>query len=799
MGQFLSKNSQKTTIINFMLVTLLLLVGSVTAQSDYTPIFKPELNVPRTSGEIKVDGFLNDSGWQGAAEANHFHESNPGDNIKPMVETRAFITYDDDYFYLSAICYDDPSEIRATLCKRDRMGGDNIGFFFDTYGDAAWAFIININPFGVPYDAIWSDGYGEDGMFDLVFESAGQITDSGYQVELAIPFSSLRFPNKDVQTWRMQFWRHHFRDTHYNFTWAARDRNESNWVRNWGTLTGIKNVKPGKGIEIIPAWTGSMAGALDIDADSNLIFENDDAHGEPSLSAKYAISSNITLDATINPDFSNVESDQFQINVNSPTALSYPEKRPFFQEGSDLYRTRLNLVYTRSINEPDFAAKLTARLGRTSVSFLSAHDLHTPFIIPFEETSSGSTLGGKSFSNIFRIRRTLGSGSQVGLLVTDRRWKDGGSGTTYSTDATISFSRRLTLRTQFAGSYTVEPDDTSMTSGVNLDYMYTDSSLNVDDDKYTYTDSSAFMASYHDNYTSGYDGESFGGYAFSGKLSYNSRNFYISGSYSETGPTFRADNGYMPRNNRRDASIYASYNIRFDKGLLERINIDINPMRIWNTDGVKKDEAIFTSFYIPLRFHQTSFSYQNLVSNEYFGGIHHDNILNNHFEFNTSPSELISFGGAYDYGHQLAYGHNTIGRQTKVRGWVDLSLFDRLFIENWVTHLKSYDMADNSELFKFYIYGSRISFQYNRKLSFRLFSQYNDYSKTWDFDPLITYQITPFSLFYVGSTYYVQKYGGLNADGTRLVDTSNPLVTAHEHYKLDSRQFFMKFQYLFQL
>ncbi len=770
---FLSKCTLKAAFINFLPLMVLLAVSSATAQSEFTPIFHPELKVSRAAGEIKVDGFLNDAGWQGAAVADHFHETQPGDNIKPMVETRAFITYDDNYFYLSAICYDNPSEIRTTLRQRDHMGGDNIGFFFDTYGDAAWAFIINVNPFGVPYDALWSDGYGEDGMFDLVFESAGQITDSGYQVEMAIPFSSLRFPNKEEQTWKMQFWRHHFRDTHYNFTWAARDRNESNWVNNWGTLTGIKNVTPGKGIEIIPAWTGSLAGALNIDADSNLIFENDDAYGEMSLSGKYAISSNITLDATINPDFSNVESDQFQIDVNSPTALSYPEKRPFFQEGSDLYRTRLNLVYTRSINEPDFAAKLTARLDRNSVSFLSAHDLHTPFIIPFEETSSGSILGGKSFSNILRIRRTLGPGSQVGLLLTDRRWVGGGNNSNYAADATLRFSRQVTLRTQAVGSYTKEPD--SWDYGDYLDGVY------FDDEKYTAI----------------YDGESFGGYAFSGNLSFNSRNFYISGSYEETGPTFRADNGWIPRNSRRSVDIYSSYQIRFDQGLVERISIELNPMRVWNTDGHKKDEALFTTINIPLRFYQTNFSFQNMISTEDFAGTYYGNIWNNHASFNTNPSELLAFGGSLSYGNQIAYGYRAIGRQTKLGGWVDLNLFDRLYVENWITHIKSYDTQTDSELFKFYVYGSRISFQYNRKLSFRLFSQYHDRYKTWDFDPLITYQITPFTLFYVGSTYYVQKYDNLNANGTRLVNTST--ITGHEHYKLDSRQFFMKLQYLFQL
>jgi hypothetical protein len=747
------------------------MVSSSTAQTEFTPIFHPELSVTCTNGEIKIDGYLNDPGWQGAAVASHFHETNPGDNIKPLAETKVFATYNEDYLYLSAICYDNPSEIRASMSERDRIYGDNIGFFFDTYGHAAWAYIINVNPFGIQYDALWSDGYGEDSMFDLVFESAGEITDSGYQVELAIPFSSLRFPNTEEQTWRIQFWRHHYRDTHYNITWAANDRNESNWVRTWGILTGIKNVTPGKGIEIIPAWTGSATGALHIRSDSTLYFNNYDPHGEPSLSGKYSISSNITIDAAINPDFSNVETDAFQIDVNSATALSYPEKRPFFQEGSDLYRTRMDLVYTRSINEPDFAAKMTARLGRTSISFLTAHDRRSPFIIPFEEFSSGLLLGGKSFSNILRVRRTFGSGSQVGMLITNRYWDGGGSGTTYSADATLRFSRRITFRAQAVGSYTNEPDNSNMTPGWDSFYFN------------------------NDKYTAAYDGESFGGHAVSGNLSYNSRNFYISGSVSETAPTFRADNGWIPRNNRREINIYSSYQIRFDRGLLERIEIQLNPLRVWNTDGRKKDEAVFTTFYIPLRFYQTNLTYQHLISAEEFRGKDFNNIWNNFVAINTSPSEIFAFGGSFSYGNQIAYGYEAMGRQTRINAWLDLNLFDRLYIENWLNHVKSRDLVTDMELFDGYIFGSRISLQYNRRLSIRLFSQYNDFSKTWVFDPLITYQITPFTLFYVGSTYSYQEYF-LNEGGTKLAAETEDYFG---HNKLDSRQFFMKLQYLFQL
>ncbi|MBU1700577.1 MAG: carbohydrate binding family 9 domain-containing protein [Candidatus Eisenbacteria bacterium] len=741
------------------------------AQSDYTPAFHPELKITRMTGEIKIDGFLEDSGWKGAAVADHFHEVEPGDNLRPPVETTVFATYNDDHLYLSAICYDNPAEIRATLSQRDHMGGDNIGFFIDTYHNATWAYTINVNPFGVQADALWSDGYGEDGMFDLVFESAGRITDSGYQVELDIPFSSLRFPNTEEQTWGIQFWRHHYRDTHYSITWAAQDRNESNWVRNWGSLTGINNVSPGKGIEIIPAWTGSMAGALGVDSDGDLKFKDNDPRGELSLSGKYSVSSNIIIDATVNPDFSNVESDAFQIDVNSATALSYPEKRPFFQEGSDLYRTRLSLVYTRSINEPDFAAKVTARAGKTSISFLSAHDLHSPFIVPFEETSSGLIIGGSSFSNILRVQRTLGSGTQVGAMITNRSWEGGGSGTTYSTDATFRFSRRVTLRAQAVGSQTVEPDNSGLTSGLE-GYLF-------DNGKHTAM----------------FDGESFGGYAGSGNLSYNSRNFYISGTYSETGPTFRADNGWMPRNNRRDASLYSSYHIRFDQGLLERISLELNPMRVWNTDGHKKDEAIFATVSMPLRFYQVQPSYQYMISTEEFAGHYFDDIWNHYVGFRASPSELLTFGGSCSYGNQIAYGYRAIGRQTKWGAWVDLNLFDRLYVENWIDHVKSYDTETDDELFNGYIYGSRISLQYDRRLSLRLFSQYNNFSDTWVFDPLITYQLTPFTLFYVGSTYNIQAYDNLDRHGDRFVAENEE---SFSHRKLDYRQFFMKVQYLFQ-
>ncbi|RKX26016.1 MAG: hypothetical protein DRP45_04560, partial [Candidatus Zixiibacteriota bacterium] len=200
-----------TWLLSFVLFAVI--AQAVQADDTFVPVYHPSMNVTKAAGDISIDGKLDDPGWQGAARADNFAEHNPGDQTKPPVETIAYITYDDGNLYVSFICYDDPSTIRASLCERGRLwNDDNVGFFLDTYGDAAWAYTLNVNPYGVQADAMWTPT-GQDGGFDLIWESAGMITDSGYQVEMAIPFAALRFPNKDIQTWRVDFWRNHPRES----------------------------------------------------------------------------------------------------------------------------------------------------------------------------------------------------------------------------------------------------------------------------------------------------------------------------------------------------------------------------------------------------------------------------------------------------------------------------------------------------------------------------------------------------------------------------------------------------------
>ncbi len=768
---------------------------TVPAQDEFTPVYQPSLHVERALGEIKIDGWLNDDGWRTAATTGHFVESNPGDQVKPPVETRAMMTYSDEYLYVAIVALADPQQVRASLCERDRTpGDDNLGVLIDTYGDAAWAYLFFVNAYGVQYDAIWSDGYGTDINYDLIWEAAGQHTDSGFQVEIAIPFSSLRFPDREIQKWKVEFFRYHEREVTYEITWSAYDRNETCWPCQWGTITGIESVKPGHGLEIIPTLVGFQVGeevrvprfsqTTGEPIGDSLSFHDGDVESDVSMNAKYAVSSNATAEITINPDFSQVEADADQIDINSTTALSFPEKRPFFQEGTDLFRSRFSIVYTRSINEPDMAAKFTYRKGRTSLAYLGAHDRSSPIVLPFSEFSSQVIEGGKSFSNVLRVRRTFGTNSWIGLLGTDRRHDGGGSGSTIGLDGILRLAKSLRFNWQATASHTSEPDDSSLTRGQRY-YDFTKH-------RYVYYDEFVF----DEEHTAAYDGESFWGHALLADFDFETSDFWITSAYLGKSPTFRTDNGMETLNDRHYADFITGYVLRFDRGLLESIRPDFMVYRMWYSDGRFRDEAAQVNGTLNLRWIQASNHNQYLISREQYADSLFEGIWAAHHCFHFTPSQMVSFGGSINYGHKIARSYREIGSERYYTAWINLRPIDRMLWENSWSNMKYTSVATAEVLFKGYIIRSKLTYHFNRKLWLRFVTQYNDFYETWDFDPLLTYQINPFTLFYVGSTHDYRTYDDLNESGGHFVRAED---SSFSHTKLTGRQFFLKLQYLFQL
>jgi hypothetical protein len=450
-----------TTILLFLLMTVTAIPAAAqtpptatAAEPDsFVPNVQPVLQIERARGPIELDGDLDDEGWVGAARATNFAVFYPDEGEKPPVESEVLVTYNDEYLYLGFIAHDDPSRIRASLRDRDEMWNDDyFGILLDTYGDASWAYFLFANPLGVQGDSRWSANAGEDARFDIIFYSEAKITDEGYQVEMAIPFKSLRFPDREVQEWRATFWRTWPRDSRAQHTWAGISRDDPCLPCQWGTLAGIQGVKSGGALELMPALIASQAGQIEDADDPSSGFSNEDPEAELSLFARYPFSSGLTTELALNPDFSQVESDVAQIDVNTTFALFFPERRPFFQEGSDLFQSYFQVLYTRQINDPLVTGKLIGRMGRTTLAYLGGLDENSPILLPFQERSYVG-MAGRSLSNVGRFQQTFWRDSYVGAILTDRRLEDNsGSGTTGGIDGRLRFLENYRIEYQALAS-----------------------------------------------------------------------------------------------------------------------------------------------------------------------------------------------------------------------------------------------------------------------------------------------------------------------------------------------------------
>jgi hypothetical protein len=732
----------------------------------FVPNDHPHLQIPQRTAPIDLDGELDDAGWRGAARAENWTETWPGDQVQPPVDTEVWVTYDEEHLYLAFLAQDDPATVRATLRDRDEIWQDDyVGIILDTYATSTWAYEIFVNPLGIQGDLRWTTE-GEDMGFDLVWDSVGRITDEGWQVEVAVPFKSLRFPDGQSHTWRATFWRNHPRDSRRRYSWAEMDRDEPCWPCNFGTLTGIEGISSGSSWELLPSLTGYDASGLSNSDDPASGLEHINTDVDFSLGARYALSSSFSAQGTYNPDFSQVESDAAQIDVNTTFALFFPEQRPFFQEGSDLYDTWVDQVYTRSINNPQVATKLTGRMGRGSVAYMFAQDEDSPVILPFQEGSAFG-LTGKSWSNIVRGRQNFGEDNHLGFLGTDRRLKGGGSGTTLSLDGQLRLFRNYRIEAQVVTSHTAEPEEAGPTSSLD-DVLFDDG-----------------------RHTAVFDGESFWGHAEYVSLERDARRWNFDFDYWAYSPTFRADNGFVTQNDTRRVTGWTAWFFRPDTRLLDEIYPAVGVGRVWNFDGLRKDEWIRPELNFGFK-RQTSLSVAWLTSNERFRGPDLRGIKRWQINLNSNFSQPVTVGAYLEAGKIVARRDDppVLGDARNVSLWGTLRPVDRLVIQPSVDFVKL-DRPDGTNVFDGYVTRTRLSFQFTRRFFLRVIVQYDEFDKRMDFEPLLTYRVNPFTVFFLGS-----RHGSRYLTGPQLHDLEYP--DAPSGFYATERQFFAKFQYLFR-
>ncbi|MDQ2701484.1 MAG: carbohydrate binding family 9 domain-containing protein [Pseudomonadota bacterium] len=401
-----------------LLSLLLLLVPAAHAA-------EPSVGVPRLADGIVVDGVIDDAAWDGAASIALAYEIKPGDNIPAPASTTMRLGYTDDALYLAFHARDpDPALIRAHLTDRDTAFNDDfVGVMLDTFDDNRRNYEFFVNPLGVQMDLIREESTGnEDDSWDGLWTSAGRITADGYEVEIRIPFSTLRFRDTaDVRRWGLIAYRNYPRNVRHQFTNVVVPRGGNCLLCQSATIEGMTGVRQGRNLEIVPTLTVTEARSRDA---RNGRWHGDGVAFEPGVDVAWAPSPNLTLNATINPDFSQVESDQAQLDLTSNFALYFPEKRPFFMEGADYFNTPFQVVYTRQIADPDYGLRITGRTDNGAYGAFVARDATTQLLLPDALGSTIAILDQTADVAAGRYRHDINQHASVGVVATVRRGND---------------------------------------------------------------------------------------------------------------------------------------------------------------------------------------------------------------------------------------------------------------------------------------------------------------------------------------------------------------------------------------
>lgn len=341
------------------------------------PAKMQDVSIPKISGSPIIDGNLDDEVWKSAAVFKDFYQTQPGDNIAPSKPTEVYMAYDEHYLYIAFKCWDDRDKIQATVAKRDSVfNEDNVRVWLDTYNDQRRAYLIGFNPLGIQQDGILTEGsMGVDFSVDIVMESKGAIHDWGWAVEAKIPFKSLRYASAKKRIWGFNVARNIARFNDEMDQWLPNDRNISGTLIKHGRISGLDDIKYERTLEIVPSVTLSQTSERVADrflAPGRIV--NKPIRPDIGVNLKFTLSPNVTFDAAINPDYAEIEADAPVVSANRRFPIFFEEKRPFFLEGKEIFDSSLSPFYSRTIVDPDFAAKLTGKTGKITFGFLAASD-----------------------------------------------------------------------------------------------------------------------------------------------------------------------------------------------------------------------------------------------------------------------------------------------------------------------------------------------------------------------------------------------------------------------------------------
>ncbi len=759
-------------VANPLVAAFALLWACAWAQT-HPPVRPATLKIPRLNSGPKLEDFLSmkpDSEWEGKlAKVEDFRQWRPKDGAPSTQKTVAYLGYDDKNLYVIFVCFDNPKAIRAHLTPRDTIfnsGDDFVDLWLDTFHEHHRMYEFQVNPLGVQGDGIDDEtNNNEDFTFDTVWDSRGRITDQGYVVWMAIPFKSLRFYNADVQTWGILLQRDITRNYEKTF-WPHVTQNIAGLASQSADLTGMENVEPGRNMQFIPYGLFRSFRGLDLRDPTAPGYTAKTAKFDGGLDSKFILKKSLVLDFTVEPDFSQIESDQPQVTVSQRFEVYFPEKRPFFLENASYFATPINLFFTRRIINPQFGARLTGRLGRFSIGALMADDRAPGLQVPPTDPLAGE----RAKFAIVRVARDVLRDSTIGAIFTDREF-DGGFNRVGGVDGRIRLSKTVITSFQAVESATRNPD-----------------------------------------------GSYLAGPAFEYDLSKNTHTLNADLHYTGRSDGFRTLSGFDPQPDIHNISEDVNYtwwpkHSRY----VQDYGPDVNSYVIRDHEGNTINWGTIPSFHVEFQ-RKTKITYQYAVEAETLRPrdfsvlphnvdfLRHTNVV----QFTTAPLAKASFSIDYRWGRRVNYAPAVgafpyLGRRNGVDVEMTLHPVNRLEIDNSYLWFRLGGIEGlRQPAFNNHIIRSKWNYQFTRALSARMIWQYNSIlsnplwtslapAKTINGDFLITYLVHPGTAVYVG-----YNSNGDNFERTLALGPDGALLRTRSSFINDNREFFVKISYLFR-
>ena len=712
----------------------------------------------------------------------HFIQNQPTDGAPATQNTEVWLARTTTALYMVFICFDQhPEQIRSHLARRENIQKDDwVSVLLDPFQDHQRGVRFEVNPAGVQADASWTEAVGPDYSYDQVWNSDGRVTTKGWMALIAIPFRSLRFPAAG-RDWGVIFWRNFPRNSEVDF-WPRVNASVSGILSQEGALQGIEGVTGSHNVQLNPYVLGQNVHVLDQLDPNNPFFSTRNAEATAGGEAKAVWRDSIVFDATFNPDFSDVESDQPQFTVDQRYPVYFPELRPFFLENASYFATPLTLLYTRNIIRPDWGLRVTGKAGHTNLGFLAIDDRQPGRTIapgdPLHDTKAGFYVG--------RVSRDIGEGSNVGLMYTDEEF-GGGWNRIGGADLTWRADKNWTVLAQMVESST-HPSE---------------------------ADSAA------DIFPAGYSA----GPAADVQVTRSGHAFNMFDEFQDISPGFKTLTGFIQTANIRSNHVHANYQWYPKESVVQSFGLELNQQiafdhqhnRVYRYTTFDPFWLLTRSIVLAPLFGENSDTVgpQNgypLASNrnftENFGG----------FVARGQPWSLLNFnvialrGGNVNY-NPVAGSNPFLMNQQTVQAIFGINPLRKLTVDNTWLFDRDKSVGDGQLVYEIEVFRTKLNYQFTRAWSARIIAEYDSTlanpletslqrTKQIQTQALLTWLPHPGTVIYAGWNNDLQNYNHtlctLQPTATRQCDPAFPILPRGPDFLNDGRQFFIKGSYLFR-